>query len=455
MIQRRQFVRVVGDLSHRFPRVDWRAVEGKFPRELANRIFDIVTIQKATSVLLFDGVALTLTTLFGMLLLAFYHPYLLGFVIVLLIVMISLTWLLGRGGVRTAIAESAAKYEVAHWLQDVIAFPSAFRVNGGEALAIEKANQLTVNYLKARRNQFRVLLRQVAFAIGLQVIASTVILGLGGWLVISRELTLGQLVASELVVTIVVGAFAKAGKSIEKFYDLMAGLDKVGYLLDLPILERMNESRGNGSSEVAWEELTLSNGLTVPAGQVGSGGCVAVVSRDANHVSEFLRCCAGLVSPKRGTLEVDHEEPCQSMSIDPGWIGYAGGDDVFRGTLIENLQLGRMGVTGENVREVLRAVRLWDEIGDLPDDLQTLLQTGGYPLTRKQVGKLMLARAVVGHPGLLLLDRVLDELPLQETKEILQSIRQHVRSTILIGTQSEDLASLLDQKITLETSFSS
>ena len=233
-IQCRQFARIVSDLAHRFPRANQKALEGQFPRELANRVFDIMTIQKATAVLLLDGVNILLTTALGMILLAFYHPFLLGFDIVLLISMVSLTWLLGRGGVRTAIAESVAKYQVAHWLQDVLASPAAFKVNGGEALAIHHADQLTARYLTARMNQFRVVLRQIAFAISLQVIALTAVLTLGGWLVIDGQLTLGQLVASELVVTTVVGAFSKAGKSLEKFYDLMAGIDKVGHLLDIP-----------------------------------------------------------------------------------------------------------------------------------------------------------------------------------------------------------------------------
>ena len=158
-----------------------------------------------------------------MVLLAVYHPFLLGFNIVLLIAMLSIIWLLGRGGVRTSIDESIAKYKLAHWLQDVISYPGAFKINGGEDLAVEKANSLAAEYLEARESQFRVVIRQVTFAIGLQVFASTALLGLGGWLVIGGQLTLGQLVASELVVTVVVGAFAKAGKSLEKFYDFDGG----------------------------------------------------------------------------------------------------------------------------------------------------------------------------------------------------------------------------------------
>ena len=138
IIQRRQLVRIVGDLAHRFPRAKQQALEAEYPRELANRLFDIMTIQKATAILLLDGVSLVLATTLGMLLLSFYHPFLLGYVVIMLFLMLSLTRILGRGGIKTAIEESLTKYSIVHWLQDVLASPTAFKVNGGESLAIDQ-----------------------------------------------------------------------------------------------------------------------------------------------------------------------------------------------------------------------------------------------------------------------------------------------------------------------------
>ena len=151
-----------------------------------------MTIQKATAILLMDGVSIVLTAFLGMLLLAFYHPFLLGFDLVLLLCMTVVTFLLGRGGVRTAIRESKTKYRIVHWLQDVLDSPGAFRANGGRAFSVDRANVLAADYVHARKQQFQVVLRQVIFAIGLQVVASTVLLGLGGYLVIQGQLTLGQ-----------------------------------------------------------------------------------------------------------------------------------------------------------------------------------------------------------------------------------------------------------------------
>ena len=102
------------------------------------------------------------------------------------------------------------------------------------SFALDRSDRLTVDYLDARRMHYRIVLRQLLFALGLQAVVATALLGLGGWLVIQGQLTLGQLVAAELIVTVIVGSFAKMGKHLESFYDLLASMDKLGHLFDLP-----------------------------------------------------------------------------------------------------------------------------------------------------------------------------------------------------------------------------
>ncbi len=454
-IQCRQFVRIVSDLAHRFPRANQRSLEGKFPRELANRVFDIMTIQKATAVLLLDGVNIILTTALGMILLAFYHPFLLGFDIVLLISMVSITWALGRGGVQTAIAESVAKYEVVHWLQDVLASPSAFKLNGGETLAIHHADQLTARYINARKSQFRVVLRQVAFAISLQVLALTAVLTLGGWLVIDGQLTLGQLVASELVVTAVVGAFSKAGKSLEKFYDLMAGIDKVGHLLDIPadpivVLGTLP----SGPAAIRWDDLSFEGPATksnVQAAAIEPAARVAVVGDDVAGRSLFAQALAGLVDPSHGFAEIAGFEAVHAACVGKGeLVAYAGSAEVFHATLRENVDLGRRSVSHDRVREVLSQVGLAETVLKLPNGLDTKLQTGGYPLTELQSKQLMLARAMAASPKLLVVDGILDDLnseSRQATWRVLAA--ENAGWTLVVSTNRSDVADLCDTQIAI------
>ncbi len=449
IIQRRQFVRIVSDLSHRFPRARQASMRGKYPREFANRVFDIMTIQKATAVLLLDGISIVLTTAIGMTLLAFYHPFLLGFSVALLISMFAITWLLGRGGIRTSIDESVAKYRVAHWLQDVISQPSIFKFSGGGELAADRADGFTAEYIFARRQQFRVVIRQVTFAILLQVVASTSLLALGGYLVIEGKLTLGQLVASELIVTVVVGSFAKAGKAIEKFYDLMAGMDKVGHLLDLPTDSPIHMGRlPEEAADVVWGNLkflTATAKTEVAANQISAGSRVALVGNDVSGRAWLAEAIAGISVPTDGIVQVaDMTASDAATNGDGRIVAYAGRKDVFCGTLRENISCGRRGIGHRQVREALQRVGLSPSV--VPID--QLLQTDGYPLSRDQVNRLVLARAIVSAPKVLVIDAVLDELSDSSRTEIWSTLTDSAAPwTLVVSTQREELANRCDQQI--------
>ncbi|MCC9643083.1 ABC transporter ATP-binding protein/permease [Rhodopirellula sp. JC740] len=455
MIQRRQFVRIASDLAHRFPQASQSSLKGEYRRELANRFFDIMTIQKATAVLLLDGVSIVLSTALGMALLAFYHPFLLGFDLVLLFCMIFITWLLGRGGIRTAVEESIAKYKVAHWLQDVIAQPSVFKTGGAEMLAVHRTDRLTADYIAARQRQFRVVIRQIGFAVALQVVASTVLLAMGGWLVIKGSLTLGQLVASELVVTVVVGAFAKAGKSLEKFYDLMAGIDKVGHLLDIPTDQKVDIGPiPEEPAKVRWSDLTFHDGefhSKVEGMTIEPGSSVAFMSDDISGLTFMARAIAGQANVQEGLIQIAGVEATHASTAGLGrLVSYAGARKIFHGSVRDNVDLGRRGIGQQRVREALAQVGLTEAVEQLDEGLQTHLQTGGYPLATEQITRLLFARAIVSKPKLLVVDRLLDEL----SESTVEMLWPHIRSTdpswtLIVFTNRKDIAERCEQRITL------
>ncbi|MFK7741711.1 MAG: ABC transporter transmembrane domain-containing protein, partial [Planctomycetota bacterium] len=229
VVERRIFVRVVSDLSWRLPRVDIRAFDSHHGPELVNRFFDTVTVQKSSSKLFLELTNIVLTTGVGMIVLSFYHPFLLGFVLALVVAIIVLVFGLGVGGVRTAVRESISKYEVAAWLQELARHTTAFCTKGGAEFAQQRAETLVGTYVDARRRHFRVLYRQIISALGLQVLASTAVLAIGGWLVIDQQLTPGQLVASELIVTAVVANITKLSSVLESWYDVCAASDNLGH----------------------------------------------------------------------------------------------------------------------------------------------------------------------------------------------------------------------------------
>ncbi|NBX29467.1 ABC transporter ATP-binding protein, partial [bacterium] len=234
LLQRRIFVRTADAFAEHFARAEIEAFDGRNPTDVVNRFFEVASVQKAIATLLVDGVGVAMITIVGLAVLAFYHPYLLTFAAVMVGLVLFLLFALGIGGVRTSIAESYAKFDVAAWLEELAKCPHTFRFGRGGGLAFERADALADAYVTARRRHYSVVWRQTVFALLLEAVASTVLLGLGGWLVIHRQLTLGQLVASELIVTLVLVALSKIGKYVEIFYDLQATLDKLGVLDRLP-----------------------------------------------------------------------------------------------------------------------------------------------------------------------------------------------------------------------------
>lgn len=419
IIQRRLFARVAVELSRRLPSVRQDALHGAYGPELVNRFFDVLTVQKTCAQFLLDGVAIVMGTVIGMAVLAFYHPWLLGFDVVLLGLIGLTVFVLGRGAVKTAVKESKYKYAMAAWLQDLARCSTTFKLGGEWALA--RTDQLTMEYLQARRTHFRIVMRQVLFALGIQALASTVLLGLGGWLVMKGQLTLGQLVASELIVAVIVGSFAKLGKHMEAYYDLLAAVDKLGVLFDLP-LERQEGMRhlAHDGQASAGTELVRLHVLTSESAQatfrdldlqVPRGARLGLVGSAANQQA-LLDLIFGLRRPASGRVELAGSD---LRDVRPDilrrHVALAREIECVSGTINENVSLHRPEVAMADVRLALRAVGLYDELMHLPEGLETPLTPSGSPLHRSQLIRLMLARAIAGRPQLLLLDGLLDGLP--------------------------------------------
>lgn len=378
ILQRRLFVRLVADLAYRLPRTRGNAFDNAYGPELANRFFEIATVQKATSTLLLDAVSIVLQTFLGMALLAFYHPFLLGFDVVLLALILFITFGLGWGAVNTAVKESKAKYAVGAWLEELVRHPTAFKLPSGHQFALDRSDRLTIDYLDARKKHFRIVLRQLLFALGLQALAATALLGLGGWLVIQRELTLGQLVAAELIVTIIVGSFAKMGKHLESFYDLLASVDKLGHLFDLPI-ERHDKQfhlRDDVTAEVAVRQVSYAYDPHRGDGRevlhdvsfgIKPGERLALTGPSGSGKSTLVDLLAGVRQPASGHVELDGID-LRELRGDSlrEHVSVGRSIEIFNGTIDENVHLNRPQTSAQDVREALAAVGLVDEVLKLP-----------------------------------------------------------------------------------------
>jgi len=419
LIQRRLFVRIAGDLAYRLPRLRQDSLDRQFAPELTNRFFEVVTVQKVVATLLVETLDLVIVTVVGMIVLALYHPLLLGLNLILVTLILFSLFVLGRGGIVSSIKESKIKYAMAAWLEGLARCRNALKYEGGAEFAVEHADRIARAYLKARQDHFRILFRQIMFSLGLYAVASAVLLGVGGFLVIQGQLSLGQLVAAELIISLILGSVTKVGKHLEGFYDLMASVDKLGTLFDLP-LERSDGLLSlpkEGGIELRLRDVCYAyregQGLLEKINlTVESGTSVGVCGPPSCGKTTLAELLFGLRRPTFGSIELDGVD---SDDLRPDilrrHVALAGPIEVIDGSIAENVHLDRVEVDSTDIHESLRRAGLLDDVFLLPDGLETQLTATGSPLSGTQLCRLMLARAIAGRPRLLILDTLLDLLP--------------------------------------------
>lgn len=431
-VQQRVFARTALRMAGRLIRS--RTLMDRYGPELANRFFDILTIQKALAKLLLDGIAAALGALAGLVLLALYDPsgLLFGFDLLLVLFLGFVIVVLGIGGLRTSLAESNQKYRVAGWLEELARCHMGFKLHAAPAYLMERADQEVLGWLRERRRHFAVTLRQEAGNQLFQALASAGVLALGGYLVIQREITLGQLVAAQIVVAQVLKATDKLIRQAEVVYDLLTGLDKTGYITDLPAERPGGRAIPSVSPDGARvlcrdvrfhypgsREVLMGLDLTLEPGER-----ISLVGASGAGKSTLAALLCGLEEPTHGLVEVNgidvREAELTSLRQAVTVVGYS--TEIFDGTIEENLIAGREGISRETLRWAKEIACLTDDIALMPDGLQTRLVTGGKNLSRGQIQRLLIARALLDRPQLLILDEALTGIDERMCQRILDRL---------------------------------
>lgn len=479
-LQQRVFARHALELARDVPRADFEALGSTDLPELTNRFFEIVTIQKSLAKLLTESVAALLSILAGLVLLTFYHPYLSLFGGVLLAALATILWLTGRRGLRTSLEESAAKYRVAHWLQELARHGSSFQLAGDTPLPVVRMDREVDSYLGHRQEHFRVLARQSMAVVFMKTLVTGGLLIIGAALVLDRRISLGQFVASELVIVSVLVGVEKLIFSLSTVYDALTAAEKSGHLRELPVVAHSNANAPvltpasvavDAHAETRVTLVSDARGVVVNATDVTyryehgpavlhsvtthvrAGERVALVGSEGAGASTLLRVLAGVQTGYEGSVsfdgwslrDLDASAVRQTVSlVEPT-------RPLFDGTLEENIALGRPGVGIRDVAEALDLVGLRDYVHSLPAGMRSAVGPGGVAVPSHVVRKVLLARAVVTRPRLLLFDEFFHHLEPTAKSPLLARLCDPVRGwTIIAESHDPAFLAVCDRVLLLE-----
>jgi len=423
LFERRFFARVVSAVSLRLIYARAAHMESINRDELVNRYFDIMTVQKSLPALLTGGLSLLLQAVVGITLTSFYHPVFLIFNACLLLVGYLVFRVFDRAAARSAVAMSAAKYDCAKWLEDLSRSNSFFKTSRTVDWALARTARLRDAYIAHHRGHFHFAFAQVVGYLMLYAGASAALLGVGGGLVIAGQLTVGQLVAAELILSAIFASLTRLGYYLELYYDLYAALSKLGQLFVLPVEENEPEHRvrdWQGDLHCREVHLALPGGPWRVDFSLPAGAKAAVVARSNTQIKAFTDLLLGYRRPERGSVllgghEVGEFDPLVLRDA----IHVIDGTTLPECTIAEFLDIAAPGVSRARIREVIELVGLGHEVQALGDGLDQLLTPYGHPLSFAGMIKLKLAHALLAHPRILVLTPLFDSVSLAPRRAIL------------------------------------
>jgi ABC-type bacteriocin/lantibiotic exporter with double-glycine peptidase domain len=451
VLQRRVFTNAALEFAFRIPRIRMESILKYHAPELMNRFFDILTIQKGLPKLLIDLSAAALQIVFGLILLAFYHPFFIFFGGFLLAVLIMIFYITGPKGLKSSITESKYKYKVAFWLEELARTIVSFKVAGTTNMPIQKTDYNLNNYLTYRKKHFKVLISQFGYILAFKTLVTGGLLILGTVLVIDRQITLGQFVASEIVVILIINAVEKIILGMDVIYDLLTSVDKLGQVTDLPLEKsgRVTVPHRFFDSGIHLKTKNLrykypETGDYILKGidldiKPGEKICIAGFSNSGK--STLINVLSGIYCSYEGAVTFNNLNlrDLHLNSLRDHISKNVSQEDIFDGTILENLSIGKSINDYQNIIQALEDVGLGDVINSLPKGLETELVSGGRPFPSTTVNKLILARCIAKNPKLFIVNDFFQLFQRTERERMLELLVDRTRPWTLLTISNDPM----------------
>lgn len=456
-LQQRIFTRSALEFATRIPKIQLRELLLRYAPEWTNRFFDTLTIQKGISKLLIDFTAASLQILFGLILLSFYHPFFIIFGFALLLLLILIFRMTAKRGFVTSLDESKYKYKVANWLEEVARNRLTFKHLGNNGILLKRSDTYLQGYLKSRDAHFKVLVQQYKYLIGFKMLIALALLIIGGLLVLSQQMNIGQFVAAEIIIVLVLNSVEKLIVSLEMVYDVLTAIEKIGEITDLPLdseegieLQKVPALAIEVSEleyQTSWSQTPLLANLSC---RFEAGKFYHIQDFEGNKAQGLFLMITAMALPNKGQVLINGI-PTSNLNVDTLRTQIASlshHDQLIYGTVLENITMGR-NFDISQVMELAAAIGLDHKVLALTDAYQTVLNPEASTLDRQLVTLVLLCRALVSNPAVILWDTHTHYLSNTTLESVLKYLTDAYKGTLLLASIDEHNLSLNHEKLIL------
>lgn len=460
-LQQKIFVRSSFEFGYRLPKIKFEEMYNQYPPELANRFFDTLTIQKGTSKLLIDFSTAVLQIVFGILLLSLYHPFFIFFGVLLAFLLYSIFRFSFAAGLSSSLKESKYKYKVVSWLQEIARNNFSFRKQENFDFALEKNNLLVAEYINYREKHFKIIKRQFTQLIGFKVIITACLLLIGGYLVLIQQMNIGQFVAAEIIILLVINSVEKIIIGLESLYDVLTSVEKIGQIVDLKMEDSSAQTSDYCFTNITIETENLKFKYPDATDEILSDINLKIEPSEKIYLdgangsgkSTLIRVLAGFIQPTSGSFFIN-DDTYRKIDITQYRSQISTiiqGETPFEGTVLENITLNNPTISNEDIKWAIESVQLGSYIKTLPDGLDTKIFPDGRQLSSSNAQKILLARSIVNKPKIVFYEDPIDKMDEEATKNIIEFLTHPSNPwTVIISSKNKYWEEKCSRKITLQ-----
>jgi len=459
-IQQKIFTRYAFQFADTIPQIDLLKANKYYLPEKVSRFFDTISIQKGISKILLDIPLASIQIILGLVLLVFYHPVFIVFGILLLVTLYVIIKLTEKKGYTTSMQESQSKYEVVAWYGEMGRILKSFKLRHGTNFNMKRTDDNVLGYLSARTEHFKVLLFQYRALVVLKVMITTTMLIVGTYLLIIQVLNIGEFIAAEIVILMIIGAVEKLISNIDSIYDVIVGLEK---LASVGELSKENNgkikyaSTGNG---ISIEMVDFEFGYTSEASFfenidliIPSNSNVCIVGEEGVGKTTLLNILASNYSGNTKGLMFNNilRDNYELESLRKKTGLYLNNSELFQGTLIDNITLGREDVMPSLIIDLAKEIGFQNFLRTFSSGFETMIDPEGKKLSRTVVQKILLLRSLINQSDLILLDDPFLGFSEQLQKKILSYIVNNLsKSTVVLVSDNVEIQNVCDYVLKIE-----
>ncbi len=309
------------------------------------------------------------------------------------------------------------------------------------------------------------------FSSAIEAIMTTILLWFGAWQVIQNELTIGQLIAFNMLLGNVINPFKRLIVLWNELQEVIIAVERINDVIDADPEEDLHHQTRQFLPPIKGFIRFLSvtfryhpesdvNTLENLSFDIQPGQMVALVGRSGSGKTTISKLLLGLYPPTNGKILIDgYDVSTLSLRSLRQQIGVVDQDTfLFGSTIRENISIGHPHATLEEVIEAAQQAGAHQFIKELPMGYETQIGEGGGMLSGGQRQRLAIARALLGNPRLLILDEATSSLD-AESERIIQTNFNKIlkdRTTLIIAhrlstVRNADLILVLDRGILIES----